>query len=30
MSEPPMTPAEWHNRETDDVIEMVNEESDCR
>lgn len=29
MSEPPMTPAEQHNRETDDVIEMMNEESDC-
>lgn len=23
MSEPPMTPAEWHNKETDDVIEMM-------
>lgn len=30
MSEPPMTPAEWHNSETDDVIEMMNEESDCQ
>jgi hypothetical protein len=26
MSEPPMTPAEWHNREADDIIEMMNEE----
>jgi hypothetical protein len=26
MSEPPMTPAEWHNRETDDVTEMMSEE----
>jgi hypothetical protein len=23
---PPMTPAEWHNRETDDVTEMMSEE----
>ena len=23
---PPMTPAEWHNKETDDVIEMMSEE----
>ena len=22
---PPTTPAEWHNSETDDVIEMINE-----
>ncbi len=29
MSEPPITPAEQHNRETDDVIEMMSEESDC-
>jgi hypothetical protein len=26
MSEPPMTPAEWHNKEIDDVIEMMSEE----
>ena len=26
MSEPPMTPAEWHNRETEDVIEMMSSE----
>lgn len=26
MSETPTTPAEWHNSETDDVIEMINEE----
>ena len=26
MSEPPMTPAEWHNKETDDVIEMMSKE----
>lgn len=26
MSESPMTPAEWHNKETDDVIEMISEE----
>lgn len=30
MSELPMTPAEQHNNETDDVIEMTNEESDCQ
>lgn len=28
MSEPPMTPAEWHNKETDDVIDSVVGECD--
>ena len=28
MSEPPMTPAEWHNSETDDIIEMMSEEEE--
>lgn len=26
MSEPPMTPAEWHNKEADDIIEMMSKE----
>jgi hypothetical protein len=26
MSKPPMTPAEWHNKEIDDIIEMMSEE----
>ena len=30
MSEPLITPAEWHNKEADDVIEMMSEESDCQ
>lgn len=25
---PPMTPAEWHNSETDDIIEMMSEEEE--
>ena len=28
MNEPPMTPAEYHNSETDDVIEMISEEEE--
>jgi hypothetical protein len=30
MGESSMTPSEWHNSETDDIIEMLNEESNCQ